>query len=434
MVQLAVFALVYAVTSAKQLPFPSLTGDSNHYRILAENLLQKKAFDTFPNMYSPESFRTPGYPAFLAVLHLFFRKWVIVALFQALLMTLVPVLSYILATRLFGSTVGLITGLLVAFDPIRLFYSTITLSDTFFSLLFIWSLLLLVPRGEASTLKRLGFAGVLLGIAILVRPIGQFLPIIFLSYLFLAKVSWHQFAKEAVVFLFGVLIIVTPWAMRNKVTFDSWQLSSVGSFNAAYFTMLYLKETTGANPDSLQHQIVQRVGSDDLGLLRSVAGGELSLAFARSVVVEHPLGYLWFHAVKTIPFFLSDGIRDSARLLGIYNPALPNFSGMLLHGQFKDFLSALWGDGVSLMMLLLGGGSMALAILLGIVGFVRGLLGKVTKMPTVFFTVLILYFAVLTGPVANARYRIPVMPLLAILAGVGAQVVWRGLKRRGLYP
>src|SRR3989344_4133120 len=242
MVQLAVFALVYAVTSAKQLPFPSLTGDSNHYRILAENLLQKKAFDTF-----------------------------------------------------------------------RLFYSTITLSDTFFSLLFIWSLLLLVPRGEASTLKRLGFAGVLLGIAILVRPIGQFLPIIFLSYLFLAKVSWHQFAKEAVVFLFGVLIIVTPWAMRNKVTFDSWQLSSVGSFNAAYFTMLYLKETTGANPDSLQHQIVQRVGSDDLGLLRSVAGGELSLAFARSVVVEHPLGYLWFHAVKTIPFFLSDGIRDSAR-------------------------------------------------------------------------------------------------------------------------
>ena len=77
---------------------------------------------------------------------------------------------------------------------------------------------------------------------------------------------------------------------------------------------------------------------------------------------------------------------------------------------------------------------MALAILLGIVGFVRGLLGKVTKMPTVFFTVLILYFAVLTGPVANARYRIPVMPLLAILAGVGAQVVWRGLKRRGLYP
>jgi len=41
----------------------------------------------------------------------------------------------------------------------------------------------------------------------------------------------------------------------------------------------------------------------------------------------------------------------------------------------------------------------------------------------VFLLVPVLYFMVVTGPVGYGRYRIPIMPLLAVLAGLGVNAL-----------
>lgn len=47
--------------------FPVHGGDSPEYIILAENLIQHRTFSPKPNEpFTPETFRTPGYPLFLA--------------------------------------------------------------------------------------------------------------------------------------------------------------------------------------------------------------------------------------------------------------------------------------------------------------------------------------------------------------------------------
>lgn len=459
---LTVFGLVYAVTEAKNLRFPYLTGDSNHYRLLAEHLLAKGAFDTYPDRPSPDSFRTPGYPLFLAALFAIGGSWKAAAFLQIVILSLIGVSVYFFGKEIFGKTFGLLAGVFVALDPVGLFYSTLTLSDGLFTLLFILSLLLFwrgmrggsvlmftpTPRepsafqstdewsskrkniSQAAPFWVWGFiSGAILGFAVLVRPIGQFLPILYLAFLWFETSNRRVWARRGIVFLIGFSLIVFPWMLRNKLTFDSWQLSSVGNFNAGYFAMLFLQEKTGIPASQYEQMLVDEKAGGDLAVLRSMEGGPISLEFARDVIIRHPIEYTVFHAIKTMPFFLNDGLREIARLLNFSDRPLPNFSSFLLSGDFKSLVAAFKEGGVNTALLLLGSGGMSILIFLAAYGIWMGVKSSEYRAAVIFILLLILYFAVFTGPVANARYRMPAMPLLFISAVYGGRAILLALKR-----
>lgn len=422
------FFVIQGVASSKDLRFPNLTGDSNHYMVLAEHLIEKQAFDTYPEKTSPEIFRTPGYPLFLVLLFSVFGSWKAAALVQALLMAGVPLFTYFLGKRIFSENTAFAASIVTALDPTRLFFSTLTLADGIFTLLLLLSILLLFGALDSSGVdrKKLFFSGLFLGYAVLVRPIGQFLPFLYLGYLFLKLPQRKLLLKVGVVFLIPFVIIVGSWMLRNKIVMGTWQLSTVRDSNLAYFAALYLKEKEGVSPEFLMGELAKKAGDQDSLTLISPGAQATNREFARSVISSHPLSYLKFHLVKTVPFFLNDGLRDIERTLHLNNAPLPNITSTLLKGDLGAFWDVLKSDGRDMIYLLVGSGILSLIFLGVFLETLRGLFEPRRRIFIAFFALFILYFALLTGPIANARYRLPASPLLFLLgiAGLGHFFSW----------
>jgi hypothetical protein len=66
---------------------------------------------------------------------------------------------------------------------------------------------------------------------------------------------------------------------------------------------------------------------------------------------------------------------------------------------------------------------------LGLTGFVGGLC-RPGRLPFLLLAAVPAYFAVLTGPEAYDRFRVPIMPMMALLAGAGVALLVAPLRRR----
>lgn len=416
--QLVSFWFVSQRSAAEGLEFPNLTGDAGHYLNLAKNLLARGEFDTYVAGLSPESVRTPGYPAILVILMSIGRDWNAAILLQSFLSILGPILAYFIGKRLFGPSAGFLAGILFLFDPIRLFYSNVSLSDTAFTvaLLFSISLFLRALYAERHNFWWFFFAGAALGFAALIRPIGQFLLILFLLPLIFLRVSWKKLGLAMLALLLGSSLFIAPWAVRNKAIFNTWQLSTVSSLNAGYFAILYTQQKTGASIDELRERLRMGAGSDDPYFILTFKGAPYNMRFAKKVFFEDPWGYAKFHVVKTVPFFLNDGLRDISRTLRFESKPLPNITSLLMKGNIGELWSQIKTGGRDTLFLILGSSAMGVIAILSLIALFAGFRSPSVRWKVIFLFSIILYFAILTGPVANARYRMPAMPLLLILA------------------
>lgn len=425
------FAANYYISAFYQLRFPYPGGDANHYRVLAEALVEKHAF-VIPSGI-PESDRTPGYPLFLAVFYALTRNWILVALGQSLLLAFVPIFTYFLANRFFGRTVGLAAGFLTAIDPVRLFNSSVLLSDGLFTLLFLASLGLFFKYVDSSDkpLWYILIVGFILGYATLVRQVGLLLPLFFLVYLFISrKVKFPSF-KLVALLMGGFLIFVIPWSVRNKIVFDRWQLSPEGLRIVAYHHVTAFMEFKSGKPSQeFKKELDQKLA--DAGIWEESFGGEKIYTeyIKKNIRFRDIPQYAFFYAVKTAPFFLNDGLRDLARSLGFSSTtSFPNITTFILNGNFAELIKVLFRDLKNTGLLVLGAGFMFFYLSLASYGvFVLFRNRNQNRLVAFFLALLILYFALASGPVSNFRLRLPVMPLILILAANGGYLLWTSLR------
>ncbi|MGH7297558.1 MAG: glycosyltransferase family 39 protein, partial [Polyangiaceae bacterium] len=164
--------------------------------------------------------RPPGYPFFLAVLYrLFGVRPEIVPFAQALLGALAALVVYALGLRLAGSRrVGLVAAAVYAIYPHYVYYAREVLSETLFFALF-WSALALLAgarRSAAVSLRELIGAGLLLGLAALVRPVVLlFLPVVPLWALLVYRPRIRVACGAAAVVLVAACAVIAPWTVRN---------------------------------------------------------------------------------------------------------------------------------------------------------------------------------------------------------------------------
>src|SRR3989344_1689930 len=407
---------VIFVAQSKGLDPARLTGDATGYVLLAQNILEHQVFSfSRQEPLVPDSFRAPGYPLFLAGLFSIFHSWIAVLIAQALLVSAAPVLLYILL-RPYHERAAWWGSILFAFEPVRLFTSSTLLSDALFTCLSLGSLVLLSAAAARRSLWRVAGAGLVLGLAILVRPIAQFLPLLFVGYLFVAQVPWRRAAYMSTVLLVACAVVVVPWMARNHALFGSWSISSVSSYNlAAYNAPEYAKyrptpEGTQILKDFAQRQ-ASMPGEEGLSLLRAE---EFKTVFW-GVVRGHELDYALFHVFKTTPFFLTDGLRDTVRLFGVDVGALPNITSAILGGKAEVLIQSFRQGGLGLVLLVFGSSAWLCVFLLYVYWAYRAV--RMRLYPLVFLLVaLVFYFALFTGPVSHPRYRLPVEGFLLVAA------------------
>lgn len=166
----------------------------------------------------PDKLTLPGYPLFLGLFlgdsvdPAFANR---VTLAQAALGVATCLLTLLLAFRLLPLGFAVLAGLATAISPHLATIGTYLLTEALFAFLVAAALYACVRAIQpGSTWRTAALAGLLLGLASLVRPQMQLLPFLLLG-LCLAVPRWRPRARMAVVGLLCFLALAIPWQLRN---------------------------------------------------------------------------------------------------------------------------------------------------------------------------------------------------------------------------
>lgn len=421
--------------------YPVYGGDSSSYFDISQNLLHYGAYSIEVPPQIPDSFRLPGYPFFLYFFQLIGLSVVAIVYLQMLLGSGTVVLTYLLGKKFLSEKVAFVAALLLCIEPTSVFFSTFVMSDTLFVFALLLSLYLLLQRRSdfKKELVLLFLAGALLGFAILVRTIALYLPpFLALAWGALYRSELRPIPKSiarALFFMMGILLVLAPWSLRNHAQFGVFDLSATPYVNTTQFNLPLFYSYQHHMPLAEVYPIFSApFASTSPWPIGSLANKPIFTKLIHDQLQGNYINYAYFHAVKTLPFFVTDGVRDMNRMLGVIAipPDQTNFSDMALHKNISGIVRYFTSPNPNLVMLLIGSVPWLAISLLWIFELVYVL----ARRPSRFWFVciasgLILYFALLTGPVTEHRYRMPAAPFMLLLAVQGAFTLRHLYKLKG---
>ncbi|MDZ7411942.1 MAG: glycosyltransferase family 39 protein [candidate division KSB1 bacterium] len=321
------------------------------------------------------SYRPPGYPAFVALVYWVFGPHrVVVELVQAFLGAITALLTAKLAAGLFQRRVGSFAGWIVAVLPVLIHFTGQLMAETLFTAL-LMALLLVQARGAESRGPSMLVTGLLTAVGALLRPNVLLLP--------LALAAWWKvgcgWPMRKVVSSTGlcfavVVLCILPWSLRNlKVHGTIVPISTNGGVN------LWIGNNTNATGDWLKPA--------DYWLPSGQTEAEVDRQYLHAAlehIVAHP-GRTAFLAVRKFVIFWSPYPHPLDRVF---------FWGMAGFG------------------------------LLGVAGTVRRRQSWFLLATLAYFTVVSCVFF------ANQRFHVPLLPVLGVYAGAGAEWLWVLLSRK----
>lgn len=421
-------------------PETLLQPDSTGYHQLGLNLLRHGAFSRSPGPpFELEVFRTPGYPAFLALLYLLFGTGPLpVVLAQALLAGLTGLLAFLVGRRLFSAETGTLAALLSGADMAGIASANAVMSEVLFGLLLVLSVWL-VLRGLA---RRPGgselLAGFVLAVAAFVRPLGYYLvPLVGLGLL-LREVVVRNLLRglaRAGLFLLVPVVLFGAWQGFRLARTGSARFSQIECLNMLWYHgcgALSLVYHRPIHDLQIELGLDARTGRFDrwFELHPEVRGMSLTQVSERwfregwRLVRQYPLQTVLVHLRGLFVSLFDPGAFPLARMAGAEDPD----SGRAVHEvlQLSPFslLSYLW-RGHRLLLCLSTAGVLWLVLIY--VGFAAGVARRRPGFAMLLVLGVVAYcLVVASGCEAGARFRVPVFPFIAVVAAEG----WRRILGR----
>jgi len=368
--------------------------DSATYLGPARSLLHGWGFATSPGV--SETFRTPGYPVALLPFLALTKSAAAIVVVQHLLNVLLVAAIYLLARRRLDRFVALAASVIFAFDTPTIHHANKVLTETLFTagLFALFVLALRIVRAPRT--GELALAALLGGTLVLVRPVA-ILYFALLALFFLAeKVPWRRVA------IFCLLSLVLPlaWAARNAHQTGVFEIASVTGSNflqyrAAGAIAIESQGDFNGNLAEVQRELAADADVEIEDAMNIPDAGELPMAvrnreyarIGRRIFLEHPRGA----AMLTIRGLLVLLFNTDAQAMVVVS--------RLDQSTIRMTIQA-WTAVVSIFALvglfIVRRRDRPLALLLGLT---------------------IAYFLLISaGGEAEARFRVPVLPMMAIAA------------------
>jgi 4-amino-4-deoxy-L-arabinose transferase-like glycosyltransferase len=406
--------------------------DTRGYHEPALSLVQSGRLDTFldpPGM--PMTYRTPGYPVFLAAIYAVFgANWAVVTLIQAILATITVYLTWRLARKFWGDRVALVAAALVAVDPVSSVLSQKIMTENNFAL-FIMIAVLTGVNLLTENRRRVGWAlllGLALALATLTRPSSYYLPVpVILGVLIWGlKRRWRMrtLALSVGMILLPLFLLIGGWIWRNyRVTGVPIYTSIEGYYAYFWQGAEVLANIQGRDISEVQTQL----GLGD-GLPSSRGDGYRQMHpetkdwnFERLCVRWQQDG---MNIIKAHPGVFAK-VYFAGVLRALTRPGVNNLLDMI--GLELSELSphALWQHP-------LAGFAFAytyfwlLVVYLGVILYlVKGLRSDSLDIGRLFVLGVTLYLILLSGgPSAMARFRVPLIPLFSLFCAYQLGQVW----------
>ena len=353
-------------------------GDQSEYLQLGRSLLAGGELKLHDARFGQDvyAYRTPGYPALIAACGGSVRA---VRFLQAILDATTVLATYLLARRHLATGPSLAAGAFVAFNPFLIYFTGLLLTETLFTAMLAWGIYLLTDP------RRVAWAGglVVLGLSVLVRPSALGLVPLLAGAAAWAG-GWRAVFRN-VAWAAGLLIaVLLPWAYRNAhhpqvrswvwtttnggiTTYDGFHDRATGASDQKAFVeemRTLLSRMDEVERDAYLSQRAHEWIRDHPGSSLILMGRKIARTWS-PVPLSYEYGsnplYVAAGLLYTLPF-------DLLIVLGLWKSAVP--------GSAKVFLI----------------------------------------LPAIYFT------AIHALSVGSLRYRIPVEPPMAVIAG--SAVLW----------
>jgi 4-amino-4-deoxy-L-arabinose transferase-like glycosyltransferase len=404
----------------------SLNGnDTQNYVTIAKNIVEGNGYSRFPDPpFEPDGFRTPllafYFVPFVAFGGISFI-WVAICLLNIAL-AFAPVILYRIARLFLSHPPSIVAGLFLTLEPLYLYRSQIAEPDAVLVLLFLWGIFFLVRGWKTLAASDYYIASAFLGVAILTKPTALYLAAIaFVFQALFLKLFGKGSAKNKILnWCIGVgiaVLVVFPWALRNNIVFGTWSISSVTGYN--------LYEYYTANIKMPNEHVPEHIGASSREPSRDLANQEYFTGVAMERIKHAPADYLREHAIGMIRnLFVSDISAiyhyGHTRILPFsYNPeSRLSIQEILFNGSIGEVMRLLFSEEMvpKIVWVLFLGCMYALAIL----GWLQA--WKHDSLTFLVFTMFLGFFAYLivsSGPFVDAKYRLPALPLVALVALYG---------------
>ncbi len=352
-----------------------------------------------PLLLSDKAYWPPLWPLTLTVLYTLFGHSLFVArIFEALLVALTSLFAFRLGAELFDRYTGLIAGALVAFSPTFFVYATLHNYEVLIAALLTGALYFLVHSRRVVTRKKeyafLMLGGVLLGLGVLTKSVLlALIPFVALWEFLQVDQTIRRKISRIVIYAGLSLLTVLPWTFRNYLVYHEFIL--VNSNGGLAFEIGNNLLASGGNWVP-QEWVLPRPGTPM----------QRALEFIR----DHPVRFLNLLPAKFGFFWSQEPIFTHANDFIRIEP-LTSFGQKVLQPLNEDLnrASIIWfGIGAGLMLV----GSRRSAR--------QGVL--------VLFVITGLSLQLLFH--GEARYRVPLYPLISILHAYAVVAWWRIIQVR----
>jgi 4-amino-4-deoxy-L-arabinose transferase-like glycosyltransferase len=347
-----------------------------------ENLLTPKV--AWNPLRTHMIFYPPGYPYFIAAAYAPFGTLEAVKWAQAVLGALLVPAVALSGWRAFDARTGLLAAGAVAVYPELVWFAAHFWSEVLFLTILWWSLERLLRADEPGPRRGAAVAaGLLWGLAILVRETSlYFTPLAAAWLLWPRPGDERRWRSEGLVFLLAAFLVVAPWTLRNWIVFEGAfvPVSTAGGQNLFQGNALIPRDETYVLVDAVPGRIAQYQYARRMGL-QAIRDRQPTWAFEK--------------LREQMPMFWE---ADSLVLIHLKRGAYGPYPRTVL---------------VALAAVVL------LPYLVLLPGFVAGLARSVaggSRGALLLVAFLVYYNAIHVVTHGFARYRLPIMPVVMLLA------------------
>jgi len=433
LVRLAYLALVYHGGDSLRAP------DSPIYEGYAQKLLEGCAGGAACDpAYLAE--RMPGYPLFLAAIRSVAGAdpvWPVVA--QMLIDAGTCVLFAGLAA-LFDRRLALAAGLLAAINLNMIASAGQILTDTLFLLPFTASLIATVRYLEAPSAPPAFAAGLLLGLALLVRSTVMFFPPLLLAALAIAawrhRIPPARAAAHVVGAAVATVLCVSPVLTRNVATYGRFALVSQGGTHAIGWVAPAAREFVLGIPfeegqRQMRVELDAQVAAERLPRLPDdpfAASDEMEKAASKALRQLGVMGLVkaWFAGAMIN--LGAPALVSVPPVAGLERPHFYETPGASAVDKVWTFGRRAAGSTFFWLMVpaLVWMAASRAVEFAGL--FAIGRSSGLPLGPSLYLVAVALYFLAVTGPVTGVKYRLPLEPLFVLLLAEGG--LWAGSRWR----
>ncbi len=399
-------------------------GDSGEYASLSTSILSGQGFKIDG---AEQTFRTPGYPSFIALTRLISGgSYFTTTLLQIFLVFASGFLIWRIGDMIFSSRTGLVASLLYIANPLVFASSLIIMSETLFVFLLVLGVYLSLKLKIESSWHIPVWVGLMFAFATYVRPIGILALPLFLAPLLVLKIPARR------VFLYALIVAVVstsalvPWMIRNKEVSGVFSFSSLPASNLAYYYISYFLASKEGTSVDYQRQVVEKAtGVTFPTQAKDLSYSPILIAYGYQILKQNFFAYARYHITGSWPFMSSSYF---AAANDIYHRAVGK--PVVFKSTWRSLRSRDWrAVAVSFVdppwKLLDRSTRLSLYIF-----FLAGL-WLYRKSKAMWFCLFsILYLMFLVGPLAQARFAVPAIPFIALLTAAGLDIIPQWKKQK----